>query len=189
MDNIIDEHKAMVLRLKKPGEKIKSELTAADCDLIHMAACLPGEGSELYEAVANDLTLEDITEELGDFEFYWTACMSLIVGGERQTFTIPEDEDPALDTKDATVQLMVLGGKFWDEVKRLTIYRKELDFPKAYTLLRHMEIQLAYLRRKYSLTLEAVLEANWTKLADKDKGRYREGTYSDQQAQARLDKQ
>lgn len=190
MENIIDEHKQMVLRLKKPGEVIRQTMTATDCDLVHMGGCLMGEASELYEAMTSkESTANDILEELGDFEFYWVACAELL-GLNRQNPNLQEEEsfDVPESTSKAAVRLMVLGGQFWDVVKRNVVYRKPMEKQKAILILRETEELLAYIEIKYKFTLEQVLQANYTKLADKDKGRYASGTYSDEQAQARRDK-
>lgn len=189
MENIIDQHKEMVLRLKKPGEVIRQTMSSADCDLVHMGGCLMGEAGELYEAIiAPESTSNDILEELGDFEFYWVACAHLI-GIKRTNPNEDEDEfDMPSSTSKASVRLMVLGAQFWDVVKRQVVYRKPLELEKAVKILRETEQLLAYLEVKFGFNLEQVLQANYTKLADKDKGRYASGTYSDEQAQARRDK-
>jgi hypothetical protein len=188
---IIHQHKEMVLRLGKPGAAILATLTPEDCNLVHMGGCLMGEAAELYEA-CNEIscTKNDIIEELGDFEFYMVACRAAI-GIERGTADWVYGQ---LESKQVAavgphlIRLMVLGGNFWDIVKRVTVYRKPIEQARAEGILREMELCLHCLYSYYDLRMEDILQANWTKLADKDKGRYREGAYSDEAAQARRDK-
>jgi hypothetical protein len=83
---------------------------------------------------------------------------------------------------------MRLSGDFWDVVKRATIYRTPVQRAKAETLLAKIQEHLNAILKILDWSLEEILEANYAKLADKDKGRYRSGNYSDQQAQERHDK-
>ncbi len=191
--NIIEKHNAMVARLKKPGDSILSTLSPWDCDLLHMAGCLPGEASELYDAIsANDNP--ELLEELGDYAFYLVAVRSL--------FQINEwsgKVGPAYRPTIHAIELMRLGGHFWDAVKRIVIYRKPMDIPDAkfnhQTLLKVAEETLEQMEQRFNAiltyfnyNLEEILEANYEKLANADTGRYSQGTYSDQQAQDRKDK-
>lgn len=195
MENIIETHHDMVLRLKKPAVTILDSLTPWDCDLVHMAGCLPGEAAELYDAITIDGV--ELLEELGDFAFYLVAVRNLlgidewtgVVGGVGQTSS-PERN---------AIHLMRLGGHFWDIVKRIVIYRKGLDGVElkysrqtpaqaAKGLLEQMENRFNSIITHYNYSLEDVLEANYHKLANADTGRYAQGTYSDQQAQERRDK-
>lgn len=66
----------MVSVLAKPGDTIKSELTADDCHLLHMGVGICGEAGELLDAIKKPtvyrkpIDRENIVEELGDLEFY-----------------------------------------------------------------------------------------------------------------------
>lgn len=185
------KHLEMVLRLAKPGAVILKELTPFDCDLVHMGGCLAGEAGELYEAYEMQ---EPLTEEAGDLEFYLAKV--------RHMFDVKRTgklSDRPMGVRERLIELMVLGDKFWDVVKRVTIYRKGVDaveksyngktiLQQAVWILESMEAELNSVYAQLELTLDEVLEANYTKLADKDKGRYASGTYSDEQAQARRDK-
>lgn len=192
-EDIIKKHHDMVLRLKKPGQKILESLTAWDCDFMHMAGCLPGEASELYDEIENNST--DLIEELGDFAFYLVACRAILKTGawtgETGGQTSPHRN---------SVQLMRLGGHFWDVVKRAVVYRKPIDKPDskyqgrtleavAKEYLDQMEQCFGAILTYYSYTLDEILEANYHKLADADTGRYSSGSYSDKEAQERKDKQ
>lgn len=189
---IIHQHKEMVLRLGKPGAAILATLTPEDCNLVHMGGCLMGEAAELYEACWTNMHPDKnhIIEEFGDFEFYMVACKSAI-GIERGTadwVNAQVESHQVAVAEPHLIQLMVLGGNFWDVVKRVTVYRKPIEQARAEDILRKMEVHLHCLYSFYDLRMEDVLQANFTKLADKDKGRYREGSYSDAAAQARRDK-
>jgi hypothetical protein len=180
MSNIVQKHLEMVNRLAKPGTVILSTLNPFDCDFIHMGGCLMGESSELYEALR---LVADPLEELGDFQFYW-AKVADILGIEREE----KAASPSNDPMDVATRLMVLGGDFWDVVKRAVIYRKPLERDRAILIMREIEQHLLWMGDEFSYSLDEVLEANYKKLADKDTGRYASGNYSDEQAIARKDK-
>lgn len=201
MKDIINTHRQMVLRLAKPGEAILKSLNdnpkgPMHCHLTHMAGCIPGEAAELYDAICDGLSdkSDDPVEELGDFAFYLAALQSL--------FSLEwtgKAKEPSLAPADHCVELMRIGGHLWDVVKRIVVYQKDAGladakydgrtlFEVAQDLLRDLETEFGAIVTLYDLTLEEVLEANWTKLADSGKGRYSSGAYSDQQAQDRKDK-
>lgn len=182
----------MVARLGKPGEAILKSLSPWDCYLTHMGGCLPGEAAELYDAL--DQKSVDILEELGDYAFYLVACRSAFNHYEWSGMS-----GGIAATKNNAVRLMLLGGHFWDVVKRITIYRKPMDQPDskyegrtlravALELLEQMEQSFNAILTHHNYSLEDVLEANYDKLANADTGRYSKGTYSDAQAQDRQDK-
>jgi hypothetical protein len=199
MKNIIATHNAMVLRLGKPGEAILKTLTPWDCNLTHMGGCLMGEAAELYDAILLDIQKgrtgdsHDLIEELGDFAFYLVAVRAIF----RKNWT---GEAGGIASPVANgVQLMIVGGHFWDVIKRIVVYRKDPLAPDskygnvplatvAAGMLNQMEQHFGAILNHYGFTLDEVLEANWTKLADADKGRYG-SSYSDEKAQDRRDKQ
>lgn len=65
-----------VATLIKPGVDILSEMSPADANLMHMAIGVAGEGGELLDAIKRrviyrkQLDIENVTEELGDLEFF-----------------------------------------------------------------------------------------------------------------------
>lgn len=203
MESILEKHRQMVLRLKKPGELIRQSLTAEDCDLFHMAGCLPGEAAELYDAIMgkDEETREELMEELGDFEFYLTACRDLF-GMVRGVDTVGSIT-PSTSVNHLyghAVQLMRLSGHLWDVVKRIVIYRKDRNAPDkkyqdrslqnvAIIQLREIEVHFYGILGMLSIRLTDVCAANYDKLADADKGRYASGSYTDEQAQNRRDEQ
>lgn len=193
-----EEHKSMVLRLKKPGQDILSSLTPEDCDLLHMSICLPGEASELYDAVGDIASREELLEELGDFVFYYVA-LRVIFGMDVWTGYDAGYAEKVPPQK-LLAEIMRESGHLVDPVKRIVIYRKPWDVPDkkfngktlkqvAQEHLHKVEGLITSLLRVYEIELQEVLDENWNKLADADKGRYASGTYTDQQAQDRRDKE
>jgi NTP pyrophosphatase (non-canonical NTP hydrolase) len=72
----IPTHPNLVAALVKPGEKIVSELTGSDANLLHMVIGISGEAGELLDAIKKaviyrkELDRVNVIEELGDIEFY-----------------------------------------------------------------------------------------------------------------------
>lgn len=66
----------MVASLKKHGDLILSEINGQQMDALHMAVGLSGEAGELLDCIKKwvvyqkPLDMENLTEELGDIEFY-----------------------------------------------------------------------------------------------------------------------
>ena len=69
-------HKELVERACKPGEKILGGLTPLQADLIHCVMGLSGEAGELLDAVkkhciyGKPLDMQNVVEEMGDIEFF-----------------------------------------------------------------------------------------------------------------------
>jgi len=80
-------------------------------------------------------------------------------------------------------------GELIDAVKKATIYRKPLDRENVIEELGDLEFYMEGLRASYGITREETLEANLNKLLKGDRARYKSGSYSDDQAQDRADKQ
>ena len=76
-------------------------------------------------------------------------------------------------------------GELLDVIKKHAIYRKPLDFPHLIEELGDLEFYMAGLRDALAISRETTLLENIKKLEK----RYASGAYSDQQAQARADKQ
>lgn len=87
---IEQQHKDMVSMLVKDPWIIKSELTVANCNLIHMILGISGEAGELLDAIKKiaiynkNIDRENVIEELGDIEFY--------MEGLRQALSITREE-------------------------------------------------------------------------------------------------
>ncbi len=83
-------HPQLVAGLVKPGAAIIATLTPAEAHLWHMVTGVSGEAGELLDAIKKHviyrkpLDRENVTEELGDLEFY--------MEGIRQALHIERDE-------------------------------------------------------------------------------------------------
>lgn len=76
-------------------------------------------------------------------------------------------------------------GEILDAVKKATIYNKPLDHENMVEELGDIEFYLSRIRQIIGVTREEVLEHNYQKLSK----RYSSGTYSNEQAQVRADKE
>ena len=76
-------------------------------------------------------------------------------------------------------------GELLDAVKKYVIYNKELDRVNVIEELGDLEFYMEGLRQGLGITREETIGANIAKLGV----RYSSGSYSDQQAQARADKE
>lgn len=95
-----------------------------------------------------------------------------------------------LDVEQADCLHMTLGiageaGEIVDVIKAWTMYQKPLDRNHLIEELGDLEFYLEGLRQRLSIDREEVLQAN----IDKLQSRYHEGKFTNQQAQARADKQ
>lgn len=75
-------------------------------------------------------------------------------------------------------------GELLDAIKKHCIYSKSIDYPNVIEELGDIEFFLGALRKILNITREQCIEANIKKLGV----RYPGGIYSDEHAQARLDK-
>lgn len=75
-------------------------------------------------------------------------------------------------------------GELLDAIKKATIYRKELDRANIVEELGDLEFYMEQIRQELFITREETLKGNMEKLAK----RYEKFKYTDQQAQARADK-
>lgn len=201
---IEQEHSEMVGTLAKRGDLILAAMTPASMHLLHMAVGVAGEASELMEAIVdckilNEVDIENITEELGDSEFY--------LEGFRQGIGIPHSitttkalavdysksgygEDFAL-MADLVIVLSMTSGQLLDAVKKVAIYSKAVDLPTVMTYLCDIEFCLEGIRQSFGIIREETLEHNVDKLIkgkDGKPARYHGGQYSDEAAQNRADK-
>ena len=76
-------------------------------------------------------------------------------------------------------------GELLDCIKKHTIYNKPIDHENLVEELGDIEFYLEWLRQVFGVTREEVLAANQAKLEK----RYSSGKYSNEQAQARADKE
>ena len=76
-------------------------------------------------------------------------------------------------------------GELLDAVKRVAIYRKEIDIENVIEELGDLEFYMEGLRQGLNITREETIKANKQKLSK----RYSSLSYSDSQANARADKE
>ena len=79
-------------------------------------------------------------------------------------------------------------GELIDSIKKWTIYNKPLDRENVIEELGDLEFFMEGLRQVFGISRQETLDQNRKKLADKNKGRFAKGKYTDQQAHERLDK-
>jgi NTP pyrophosphatase (non-canonical NTP hydrolase) len=80
-------------------------------------------------------------------------------------------------------------GESLGAIKKHIIYDKELDRENLVEELGDLEFALQGLRSAIGISRAETLEHNLNKLLTGDKARYKEGKYSNEQAQNRADKQ
>lgn len=188
------EHAAMVDQLMKPGKAILQDLTPIKAERLHMAVGFMGEVTELASAIENlslyesdeeyDAVLDNLKEELGDCEFY--------LEGLCQTYGVERIQpNPDLIENSHNLQnlihLVIAAGDILDLVKKEVIYNRVIEVGGA------LFVATTQLRALYlfypEVTAEEARAANITKLLTGDKARYKAGSYSNEAAQLRADKQ
>lgn len=98
-----------------------------------------------------------------------------------------------MTASDAHLLHMTIGisgeaGELLDAIKKSVIYQKPLDRTNVIEELGDLEFYMEGLRQAINISREEVLITNMEKLSGV-KGRYEQGQYSDEQAQARQDKE
>lgn len=89
-----------------------------------------------------------------------------------------------VDTLHMAVGVSGEAGELLDAVKKYVVYNKTLDFENVVEELGDLEFYMEGLRQRLNISREETLAYNIKKLSK----RYEKGRYSDEQAQARLDK-
>ncbi len=177
----------MVKRLAKAGQAILDSLTANGCHVIHMTLGLCGELKEIRTAILSG-DRNNLVEELGDYEFYLQGiCQSIDAA---QTFQIDDELEPHLTLDKFFDDLVNSTGIMTDTVKRIHVMNKPgWGDEKVYeAVIRVREtLDRFYRANSWDITLEEVIEGNRVKLETGAKPRY-QGTYSDDAANARADK-
>lgn len=110
-DDIKSRHVELVCKLVKPGDKILSQLTGSDCNLLHMGIGVVGEAAELLDAIKSttiyrkQIDLKHVIEELGDIEFF--------LEGLRQELQI--DREDTLNHNIRKLSIRYSSGAFTDK--------------------------------------------------------------------------
>lgn len=188
------DYATFVRALCKSGATIASALTPSDAHLLHMAVGVSGEVAELMDTVQqhtefdHQLNVENLKEELGDLLFY--------LKGIEQGLHVTEAEledvmmfgcTPVVmrtEFRACAMSLTVAAGDLLDVAKRVTIYRKALDRPRALRALEELYENLSRLASYAGLCRVDIIDANIAKLSV----RYSELRYTDVAAQTRADK-
>ena len=196
------QHNAMVTALAKPGATIAAEMTAEDAHLLHMAVGVAGEAGELVEALLLrralhlPIDLEHVTEELGDGEFYLTGLrqglgvsrIGLLLS-YRPSAEVSQLIQTAAGPDALSCIYVVQANHLLDAIKKKVIYRKKLDLERVLVLLANIDEVLTAVRLSLNISYDQTLEHNINKLLTGDKARFKDGSYSDEAAQARVDKE
>lgn len=109
------------------------------------------------------------------------------------------EKDPAEVIKTLNPKMMSLihmamgvsgeAGELLDAIKKYAIYNKELDIDNVIEELGDLEFYMEGLRRRLGISRELTLHRNINKLLTGDNARYKTGSYSNEQAQDRRDKE
>ena len=149
--------------------------------LLHAAIGLVGETGELRAARSHEHALE----ECGDLLFYAEALRQrLPLVPEFYGFT--KDAMRPVGHATAMDNMHIYACEILSVVKKHWVYNRQLDIPQLSMWLETFEISLHYyIEEMCGMSVESVQEANKNKLLGK---RYSTGSYSDEQANARADK-
>ena len=193
-------HPEMVKNLAKPGANIVDQLTANSAHILHMAVGIAGEAGEILEEIHEKksmaaVSIENITEELGDLEFYiegFRQGMGFKRDDTISTYSSDDFKHHGEDVSDAYIvasKLAMYALKLLDEAKKFSIYVKVPNALNMRDDLTMIEVCLEHLRQHFDILYEDCINHNIDKLATGENARYGEGKYSNKQAQDRVDKQ
>ena len=176
------DYAEMVGRLKKSGEDIIAGWTPLHASRAHMLTGIYDEYLAVTEAlilldgVKVDLdNTEDLAKELGDLMFYLIGlAQDYHIEAQVLAYPLPEPSRDALQSMIATTTM----------VKRHLYYNKPLDTLELAVSIRKFIANVASLAAGTGRTLEDILDLNQEKLLG---GRYKEGKFSDDQANNRED--
>lgn len=204
----MSEYNKMVSDLAKPPAAIIASMTETRVNILHAMLGINDELLEMYEAI-EEKDMDNLLEELGDCLFY-LEMLGMELGitvedikYELDNFTIPDAA--------AYSTIRSFAGDAVTFAKRIGVYCKEYNnttlkgfYVRIHMLLKEVgktftnEIRNSF-ENLYGSTLgdenvrtisafRLIQEANMQKLLLGDTARYKSGTYSDEQANARADK-
>ena len=183
----------MVKDLIKPGKDILSTLTPEKCHLLHCALGIGGEGAEVLACMDNSLFCKkfdrtNAIEELGDLEFYLEALPEEYKSRVSRFSDNQQKQQWGAETARAMSIICVESGVLMDLIKKVVIYDKQGasdDIKQAvYDVYVSMDLFYSYT----GITKQNAIDANMVKLLTGKNARYKQGTYTNQQAQDRNDK-
>lgn len=177
------QYDEMVSALKKPGQELLDSWTPEKASALHMLVGIYDENLEVTEALYNMAQNPDseeakihVIEELGDLVFYLVGlAQDLGLAGQVLAYPLPELKGQA------SAHIMELTTM----LKRHLMYQKHLEKPEVVVHMRQTLSAINQFAVGAGSSLEGALEANKQKLLG---GRYKEGKYSDEQANSRQDK-
>lgn len=187
------KHDEMVAQLAKSGQTIIDEITPNSMHLLHMSVGIAGESGELFEAFSSkrigDADRKNVVEELGDAEFYLEGYRQGTGTTREGIMETPSTANTQLPTiQSICAELMYHSNNLLDSTKKVAIYCKLIDIEVTAQNLRNIEYCLNLIRTLMNITYEECIEHNINKLATGDKARYKDGVFTNEQAQVRRDK-
>ena len=150
--------------------------------MVHAAIGIAGESGELRAATARENSLE----ECGDMLFYIEALIQQLPSMPNNFETLEGPDSPITH---ATVvdNIHILSSEILDTIKKTWVYGRDLKELVLWDLLETLSDNVEYyITEVAGSTLQEVMNSNMQKLLTK---RYATGSYSDEQALARKDKQ
>lgn len=190
MNQKIEEHLDMVMRLNKPAADIIASLTEEKVNILHMAVGISGEAGELMGASLepDGLDIENLKEECGDFEYYLRGLCKYtdLHNNFAQVGKMPL---PPIGYRAAIRHISADAGEALDLVKKCVVYNREegLDTGKLGETISRLYGRLNAIYHLLGVTRDEILEANMQKLEKGKNARYADG-YSDEAAELRVDK-
>jgi len=169
----------MVRALCKPGNEIVNELDSKKAHVLHMAIGIMGESVELLEGLIKD-DKENISEELGDIEFYFEGMCQGV--GHIPFIKIKNNTQDYFNLID---KLLIEAGNILDNAKKFVIYGDETKVNSILENLSNYSVALDQMYIATNHTRKEAIEYNIKKLSK----RYKLLKYSNQAAKERADKQ
>lgn len=193
-------HPEMVAQLAKNGEDIIKELTPCSAHILHMAVGIAGEAGEILEQIHNKTSIgevdeKNLIEELGDLEFYMEGFRQEMGFSRDQTMSVYNSDDfkhhgeSINEAHLAAADLAMCTLKLLDEAKKFSVYVKPANARNMLDDLIEIEICLEHVRQHFDILHSECIEHNIHKLYGGENARYKEGKFSNEQAQNRADKQ
>lgn len=190
-------HPEMVKNLAKNGADIIKELTPCSMHILHMAVGIAGEAGEILEQIHNKTSIgevdeKNLIEELGDLEFYMEGFRQEMGFSRDQTITIfhelGHNDKNMTEAFGAVADLAMCTLKLLDEAKKFSIYVKPANARNMLDDLIEIEICLEHVRQHFDILHSECIDHNIHKLYGGKNARYKEGKFSNKQAQDRADK-
>lgn len=190
MNQKIEEHKDMVLRLNKPAAVILETLTEEKINILHMAVGIAGEAAELMTASLDEsgIDIDNLKEECGDFEYYLRG-LCVYVGLQNAFSSVGKAPLSPIGYRTAIRHISSEAGEILDQVKKYVVYNREegLNTGLVGEYIARLYGRLNTLYHLMGVTRDEILEGNMQKLEKGKNARYAEG-YSDEAAALRVDK-